>query len=823
MSTSKRAVIFLWLGLLAGLGAAQAAGPAAPAANAGWQEVGAGSASGGGISANESGSYAPALAVYPDGTPIVAWANTYGTSTEIYARHWNGLNWVELGDHSASTVGISLWDGWSGDPSLAVGAGGPIVAWSDDAEGNGEIYLRRWNGLTWAHMGGSAYGGGISNNAGNSFSPSLAILPDGTPIVAWADDSDGVTNIYVRRWNGTTWVEMGAGSAAGGGISQSDGAYGPSLAIGPAGTPYVAWNDDSSGNAEIYVRRWDGLNWVEVGPGSAGGGGISQSSGNSFSPALVVDDDGAPIVAWIEHVAGQWQLYIRRWDGAAWQEIGAGSASGGGVSGNGNYLWLDFSLAQTADGRPILAWSDETADEIFVKVWNNFAWVEMDVGSAAGGGISQTAGLSHDPALAVAPDGRVLVAWQDDTANNAEIYVRRSSPTADSCHSLTLTYSGDGEPPTADPTNSAGCAPGFYKAGRMILLTAEPGPEMQIIGWWGTDDDASTAATNTVTMPAADHSAGPSYAPYYIPCYSLSLSHTGQGADPTADPLAGHDCVSGTYTYQDWITLTAAPAAGWRVAGWSGTNDDSSKALVNLLTMPENDHAVTVIYERDPSDCYTLSRGHTGQGSHPTAAPANSAGCAAGKYAAGEAITLTAAPAVGWRVAGWNGAADAGSKALTNSLIMPAAPHTVSVAYEVVPAQTHRLLAPVILYRPAPPCWAGPDEIEPNNGKDTANGSLCSGTTYHGRPQDEYDVFFFDTVHAGPITIELTDFGGGGGQLVLLSAGFLPIEADQTPGNGFHIARADEPAGRYFVSVHAAVPNAAAGPYGLRVTFAGGE
>lgn len=739
MYTYKRSLILLWLGLLAGLGAAEAAGPAAPTANAGWQEVGPGSASGGGISANDSGSYAPSLAVYPDGAPIVAWMNAYSTQIEVYARRWDGVAWVELGDHSASSVGISALGGWSGDPSLAVGADGPIVAWSDDAEGNGDILLRHWNGLTWAHMGGSAFGGSISANEGRSFSPSLAIPPDGAPIVAWADDSAGVANIYVRRWDGTAWVELGAGSAAGGGISQSAGnAYQPSLAIAPDGAPFVAWYDAGSGNAEIYVRRWDGTAWVEVGAGSAGGGGISQSSGNSYSPALVVDGDGAPSVAWIESVDGLWQLYIRRWDGAAWQEIGAGSASGGGLSGNGNNLWLDFALALTADGRPIVAWSNETADEIFVKVWNHVAWVEMGGGSATGGGVSQTAGLSHDPALAVAPDGRVIVAWQDDTTGNAEIYVRRSSPTTDSCHFLTRYYSGDGQPPTADPTNSAGCAPGFYKAGRTILLTAEPGPEMQIGGWLGTDDDASTATTNTVTMPAADHSAGPFYVPYVVPCYVLSLSHTGQGADPTADPAAGHDCVAGMYTYEDWITLTAAPAAGWRVAGWSG-------------------------------------------------------------------------------------AANNGSLALTNSLIMPAAPHTVSVAYEVAPAPTPRLFAPVILYRAAPACWAGPDEIEQNNNPETANGPLCSGVTYGGRPQDAYDVFAFDTGRAGAITVDLTNFGGGGGQLGLLSAAFVPIDYDQTPGDGFHIARTNEPAGRYYVIVHAAAPNATAGPYGLRVTFAAGE
>ena len=31
---------------------------------------------------------------------------------------------------------------------------------------------------------------------------------------------------------------------------------GPSLAIGPDGSPIIAWSDDTGGNREIYVRRW---------------------------------------------------------------------------------------------------------------------------------------------------------------------------------------------------------------------------------------------------------------------------------------------------------------------------------------------------------------------------------------------------------------------------------------------------------------------------------------------------------------------------------------------------------------------------------------
>src|SRR5436305_4112874 len=79
--------------------------------------------------------------------------------------------------------------------------------------------------------------------------------------------------------------------------------------------------------------------------------------------------------------------------------------------------------------------------------------------------------------------------------------------------------------------------------------------------------------------------------------------------------------------------------------------------------------------------CYPLTRSHAGSGADPAASPAASAGCPAGQYLAGEAISLTASPAGGWYVLGWTGTANDASTALTNSLTMPAGAAAVAVTY----------------------------------------------------------------------------------------------------------------------------------------------
>ena len=289
-------------------------------ANAGWTEVGTGSASSGGVSQNNGSTY-PSLTVAPNGTPYVAWQywNLDEDQGYIYVRRWNGSSWEEVGAGSASGGGISHTDG-AGSASAAVAPGGvPYVAWTDwrwDTVEN-EIFVRRWNGSSWEEVGaGSAGGSGISDNSGDSGAPSLAIAPNGTPYVAWSDSSGGDAEIYVRRWNGSSWEEVGTDSASGGGISDnSSGSGAPALAVAMDGTPYVAWNDDGDGDMEIYVRRWNWRTWEEVGVGSASGGGVSDTGGGSDYPALAAAPDGTLYVAWDESRFEGTDVYVRQWEG----------------------------------------------------------------------------------------------------------------------------------------------------------------------------------------------------------------------------------------------------------------------------------------------------------------------------------------------------------------------------------------------------------------------------------------------------------------------------------------------------------------------------
>ena len=333
-------------------------------------------------------------------------------------------SWVEIGG-SATGGGISDTPGYSWYPSLVIDSSGkPVVAWQQASGGRWEIYLKRWDGSAWVEIGGSATAGGISNNAGGSVFPSLVLDANDNPVVAWAQDLNGSWDpdqIYLRRWDGSAWVEVG-GSASGRGISNSDGrSLCPSLVLDASGNPVVAWHDDTSEEDwEIYLKRWNGTDWVELG-GSATDGGVSDSAGDAAWPSLGLDANGNPIVAWYDD--SNEEIYLKWWDGAIWNELG-GSGAGGGISNNFSNSILP-QLALDASGNPTVAWEDYygTRRSIYLKHWNGAAWVAIG-GSATDGGISGKAESSY-PSLVLDVYGNPVVAWRDYSQTDTEIYLKR--------------------------------------------------------------------------------------------------------------------------------------------------------------------------------------------------------------------------------------------------------------------------------------------------------------------------------------------------------------------------------------------------------------
>ncbi len=211
-------------------------------------------------------------------------------------------------------------------------------------------------------------------------------------------------------------------------------------------------------------------------------------------------------------------------------------------------------------------------------------------------------------------------------------------------YQLTATVTGGHG--TISPTS------GTYDEGTVVTLTAIPETSYRVEEWSGTDNDGSKVNTNTVTMDS-DRSVTVQFEEIPATQYQLSASVTG-----------GHGTISptsGTYNEGTVVTLTATPDTGYRVQGWSGTNNDNSTANTNAVTMTSN-RSVTVQFEEIPATQYQLSASVTG--GHGTISPTS------GTYNEGTVVTLTARPDTGYRVQAWSGTNNDSSTANTNTVTM---------------------------------------------------------------------------------------------------------------------------------------------------------
>ncbi len=130
-------------------------------------------------------------------------------------------------------------------------------------------------------------------------------------------------------------------------------------------------------------------------------------------------------------------------------------------------------------------------------------------------------------------------------------------------------------------------------------------------------------------------------------CYTLTLTHTGNGSNPVASPTNSEDCPSGQYLSGEAINLSGAtPDTDWYINGWTGTADDLFTGNYNSLIMPSSNHTAGVVYSSFAGYHFLLTS-VVGNG---TVSP-NSGNL----YVQDEEVTLSATADPGWSFIGWSG------------------------------------------------------------------------------------------------------------------------------------------------------------------------
>lgn len=353
----------------------------------------------------------PAVVSDGSGGVIVAWGDARTFNYDIYAQHvlangtfdpaWPATGRLLCGDPGSES-----------DPRIVTdGAGGAIVAWTDQRGGDNEIYATRVRSTGAVDPAWPLNGQALCAFAGGQFLASMCVDGAGGAFVAWQDARvGGLAQVYATHvggngvvaagWNAPSgqpvntaapssygielcsdgglgayiaWYDFRTASSvyashllAGGvdplwvanGVALSSGVYtaeGPKLAPDGAGGCYVAWADGSSSNKETHVQRLtpSGAAW----PGWPSYGAIVITATSlRYVEALVADATGA-IVLVRDVRNGTWDIYAGR--------VRASSAvdpywttNGVAVAIATQNQWI-ASLAPDGLGGAIAAWTDQ--------------------------------------------------------------------------------------------------------------------------------------------------------------------------------------------------------------------------------------------------------------------------------------------------------------------------------------------------------------------------------------------------------------------------------------------------------------------------------
>lgn len=189
--------------------------------------------------------------IVPDGNMLyVVWYDIRDGNNEIYFKRSTdyGATW---GTDTRLTNNYAE----SQNPVILVSGSNLIVVWDDlrDNNNGNEIYCKRSTdaGISW----GSDTR--LTSGTGNSSGPSI-VESENTIHLVWSDERDGNYEIYYKsstdkgiNWSNDSRLTVASGNSLYSNISVS------------GSTVHLVWSDNRDGNSEIYYKRSsdDGLTW----------------------------------------------------------------------------------------------------------------------------------------------------------------------------------------------------------------------------------------------------------------------------------------------------------------------------------------------------------------------------------------------------------------------------------------------------------------------------------------------------------------------------------------------------------------------------------
>ncbi len=261
--------------------------------------------------------------------------------------------------------------------------GTPYVAYADSAVAN-RISVKKYVNGSWVFVGTPGFNGGVTEFV------QIAFDTTGVPYVSYREANN---DLYIMKFNGTAWVQVGVMIPA---------IYNTSIAINPVtNEPYVFYDDTGNG-LRGNVIRFNGSSWVNV-------GAANFTPGSAAYNNLVFDNAGTPIVAYSDNSSGT-KAIVKRFNGSTWVTVGAGYISAAQAH--------SLKLKIDAQNNLYVVYTDQANGyKALCYKYNGTAWSAL--GSFVSGGYTSDVDVVADNA------GNVFVYYNEQYLNYYPGTVRR--------------------------------------------------------------------------------------------------------------------------------------------------------------------------------------------------------------------------------------------------------------------------------------------------------------------------------------------------------------------------------------------------------------
>jgi hypothetical protein len=355
------------------------------------------------VSNNTDYSYTPQVAVDAAGNIYAVWEDdTANNSNILFSRSTDG------GATFSVPRNLSNSSGWSFGPRLLVDSHGGInVVWMDPTPGNQDIFFSH------STDGGTTFSipRNLSNDAADSGNPQLAADGNGNISVVWESDNIRYGVLFSHSTDGgatfSTPVNLATTNTSG------NGSFGPQIAVGVEGSINVSWEDDFNFQSDISFSRS-----TDKGATFSTPKNLSNNSGLSFSAQIAVDLSGNVNVVWMDDTPGKYDiLFSRSADQGASFSSPKNLSNIPGDAGNAQ-------IGVDANGATYVTWQNTVPPASNKDIF--FVRSSDGVNFSAPVNLSNNAGNSLNPWIAVDVSGGINLGWADSTPGRSNIFFARS-------------------------------------------------------------------------------------------------------------------------------------------------------------------------------------------------------------------------------------------------------------------------------------------------------------------------------------------------------------------------------------------------------------